>query len=157
MSSQPTWWQQRVLAPLLAQLRQGTSPHEIALTVALGAVLGLFPIWGATTALCAIAALWLRLNQPLIQAVNYLLAPLHLLLLLPFYKGGEILLGRAPLPLFSLEELGRRFEASPTAFFADYAQFLLGGVVLWMLLAPLMAGLIYMVARRLLTLRRRPS
>ncbi|MFP5305375.1 MAG: DUF2062 domain-containing protein, partial [Gammaproteobacteria bacterium] len=72
------FWQRRVVAPIVAQLRQGITPEKIALTLALGAVLGIFPILGSTTLLCAVAGVWLRLNQPVIQIVNYFMYPLQI-------------------------------------------------------------------------------
>eukprot|EP01034_Spumella_vulgaris_P003768 gene3768-4823_t len=65
-----------VLGPVLAQLRQGITPEKIALTAALGAVIAVFPILGSTTVLCGLVAWGLRLNQPIIQLVNYLCYPL---------------------------------------------------------------------------------
>lgn len=142
-------WQSRVVAPLVAQLRLGITPTKIALTLALGTVLGLFPIWGVTTLLCAVAALWLRLNQPLIQAVNYLLSPLHLLLLLPFYRAGEVLFRQPPVPLFSVSELIERFRASPLQFFVDYGLVGLYGIVVWLLVAVPLAWVLYVGAKPL--------
>ena len=98
----PSWWQRRVIAPIVAQLKQGITPQQIALTLALGAVLGIFPILGATTALCALAGVWLRLNQPLIQLVNYLVYPLQLALLIPLYRAGERLFGAEPVPIVDI-------------------------------------------------------
>ena len=46
---------------------------------------------GVSTALCALAALLLRLNMPAIQLVNYLLTPLQLLLIIPLLRFGELL------------------------------------------------------------------
>ena len=37
-----SWARRRILAPILAQLRQGISPEKIALTLALGGVIGSF-------------------------------------------------------------------------------------------------------------------
>jgi hypothetical protein len=103
-AQRPVWYR-RALAPVVAQLRQGITPEQIALTLALATVLGIFPILGATTILCGTAALLLRLNQPLIQAANYLLTPLHLALLLPFYRAGETLFSNEHVPIFSVDEL----------------------------------------------------
>ena len=85
----------RLVVPLLALLRQGVTPHELALCVALGAVIGMIPILGVSTALCALVALAWRLNMPAIQLVNYLLTPAQLLLIIPFLRIGEQLT-RAP-------------------------------------------------------------
>jgi uncharacterized protein (DUF2062 family) len=87
--------QRRLVAPLLALLRQGVTPRDLALSLALGTVIGLVPILGISTALCALAALVLRLNMPAIQLVNYLLMPLQLLLIIPQLRFGEWL-SRSP-------------------------------------------------------------
>lgn len=145
--AEDNFWQRRVVAPILAQLKQGITPEKIALTLALGSVLGVFPIIGATTALCALVAWRLKLNQPIIQLINYLLYPVHLLLLLPFYRAGETLFGQPHLPIFSIGELVDRFKASPLNFIADYGMVGLYGVVVWCLVAPLAAILLYFLLR----------
>ena len=145
--SEPGFWQRRVVEPIVAQLRQGITPEKIALTLALGAVLGVFPIVGATTALCAVVAWRLKLNQPIIQLINYLMYPVHLLMLLPFYRAGETLFGKAHVPIFSVHELIHRFEAGPRQFIIDYGMVGLYGVVAWCLVAPPVAALLYLLLR----------
>ena len=61
------FWRERVVALIIAQFTQGVTAQKMALTIALGITLGVFPIVGATTTLCAIVGVWLRLNQPVIQ------------------------------------------------------------------------------------------
>lgn len=70
-------------------LRMGMSPRRLALTLALGFVLGCLPMVGLPTALCLVAAMALRLNLPAIQAANYAAMPAQLLLMLPFMKMGH--------------------------------------------------------------------
>jgi uncharacterized protein (DUF2062 family) len=146
-----SWWRRRVIAPILAQLRQGITPREIALTIALGLALGIFPILGSTTALCAVAALILRLNQPVIQLVNYLAYPLQLALLLPFYRAGEKLFQQQPVPIFSVTELLGRFSQDPWQFVLDYGMVALYGITVWMLLAPLVSAVLFLALRGPLT------
>jgi uncharacterized protein (DUF2062 family) len=100
----------RVVAPILALLTQGVTPEKIALSLALGIVLGVFPVLGSTTVLCAVAALVFGLNLPAIQLVNYLIYPLQLILLIPFVRMGEKLFRAAPLPL-SLTQIIRMIRA----------------------------------------------
>lgn len=69
-------------------LVQGISPQRLALTLALGFVLGCIPLVGIPTALCALAALAFRLNQPAIQVANYAAMPFQLALLVPFVRLG---------------------------------------------------------------------
>ena len=145
-----SWWQRRVVAPILAQLRQGITPQKVALTLALGAVLGIFPILGATTLLCAVAGVWLRLNQPIIQLVNYLVYPVQILLLIPFYRAGERLFGATPVPIVNVPELIGRFGADPLKFVVDYGLVGLYGITVWALVAPLLAGLGYLLLQPVL-------
>ena len=142
-----SFWQRRVIAPLVAQLRQGITPEKIALSISLGAVLSIFPIFGATTLLCALAAWWLRLNQPVIQLINYLMTPAHLLLLLPFYRAGETLFGQEHVPIFSVTELFTRFEAGPLQFMVDYGMVGLYGIAVWALVAGPLIALLYFALR----------
>jgi len=50
------FWQRRIITPIANQIRQGITPEKIALTIALGLLLSVFPILGATTILCGLAA-----------------------------------------------------------------------------------------------------
>lgn len=79
---------------------QGLSGDSIAILLAVGFVLGTFPVYGCPTVLCLLAALMLRLNAPALQLVNQLSSPLQLALLIPFARLGERILG-APAPASS--------------------------------------------------------
>lgn len=85
----------------LAQwLRQGISPSRLALTLALGFVIGCIPVVGIPTALCAMIALVFRLNQPAIQAANYAAMPFQVALIVPFVRlGGKLTPAHASSPL----------------------------------------------------------
>ncbi len=69
-------------------LLQGISPRRLALTLALGFAIGCIPVVGIPTALCVLLALALRLNLPAIQAANYAVMPLQLVLIVPFVRMG---------------------------------------------------------------------
>lgn len=129
-----SWWQRRLVAPVIAQLKQGITPEKIALTCALGAVIAVFPILGSTTLLCGLAAWALKLNQPIIQLVNYLCYPLQFALLIPFWRAGEWF--GAPHVSLSIPELMGRFEAAPWPFIVEFAGVAAGGVAAWLLAAP---------------------
>jgi len=138
-----SWWQRRVVAPVVAQLRQGITPEKVALTLALGGVLGIFPILGASTVLCAVVGIWLRLNQPIIQLVNYLVYPAQIVLLIPFYRAGERLFGAEPVPIVNVPDLIERFAAGPWQFLIDYGLVGLYGITVWCLVAPVLMALAY--------------
>jgi len=152
-----SFWSRRVVAPIVRQLKQGVTPEMVALTVALGLVIGVFPILGSTTLLCGIAAAALGLNQPIIQLVNYFAYPAQLLALIPFYRAGESLFNRPHLPL-SMPMLIERFRADVGQFFSDFGMVAVGGIVVWCLVAPFVAAAVYYLTRpplRLLASRAR--
>jgi len=81
---------------LLASLR-AMPPDAAAATVILGLVLGTCPVYGASTGLCLAAAFLLRRNAAALQLVNQAVTPVQALMLLPFLRVGESLLGRPAL------------------------------------------------------------
>ena len=83
----------RVLASKLAAATAGLSPHQIALIVAVGLVLGAFPVYDCPTILCGLAAIALRLNLPALQLVNQMATPVQIALLLPFTRTGSWIFG----------------------------------------------------------------
>ncbi len=91
--------QRRLVTPLLALMRQGVTPGKLALSLSLGTAIGLIPILGISTVLCALVAVILRLNMPAIQLVNYLLTPLQLILLIPLLRFGELLVNAPRYPV----------------------------------------------------------
>jgi hypothetical protein len=93
------WLKKRLIDPLLNLLRQGLSPKDLALCVALGSGVGLFPVLGVSTPALTVLALTLRLNLAAIQLVSYAIAPLQLALIIPFMRLGEIVLGSTPQPM----------------------------------------------------------
>lgn len=143
---------------LQAALQQGLTPHQLALTLALGVCLGVLPtLWG-TSLLCALAAWFCRLNQALMQLVNYLCFPLQILLFVPLLQLGRWLVGPGQLPLTGEAiALGLRSAPIQTIQVLGEANLLaLGG---WALVAPALAagcyglGLTAMLAYRNLRAR----
>lgn len=125
-------------------LRQGVTPEKLALSLALGVVLGLFPVLGTTTALCAIAALVLRLNLPAIQLVNYVVYPAQIALLVPFFRLGEWIFRAPRLPL-SITQAVAMFRANYWHAMRFLWVSMCHAVVAWCLLAPFGVTLLYAV------------
>ncbi|HUY94485.1 MAG TPA: DUF2062 domain-containing protein [Terracidiphilus sp.] len=69
-------------------LLTGFSPERLALSLALGFVLGCIPVVGVPTGLCVLIALAFRLNHPAIQAANYVAMPFQVALIAPLVKLG---------------------------------------------------------------------
>ena len=129
---------------MLDLLAEGVTPEKLALSLALGVAIGVFPVLGTTTALCALAALLLRLNLPAIQIVNYFVYPAQIALLFPFFRLGEKLFGAQRLPLSAAQIL-----AMFRAHLWGATQFLWTTVwhaaIAWCLAAPPVAAILYLI------------
>jgi uncharacterized protein (DUF2062 family) len=110
--------------------RQGLTPHKLAMTCALGVVIGLFPVFGTTTLLCFGIAIAFRLNIPVIQLVNYLVAPLQILFIIPFIKIGTILFHLNPFP-YDADQLMVLFKNDFFLLVKEVGLALLLGVGVW--------------------------
>jgi len=126
-------------------LKQGITPHKIALAVALGALLGMAPVLGTTIVSCTVAALVFRLNLVLIQIVNNLVYPLQLLLLIPFVQAGQRLFREPPLPL-SVGQIVDMFKQHFWSSLTSLAGYVWHGTVAWLLFSAVAGPLIYMIA-----------
>lgn len=153
-----SFWQRRLLGPLRAQLRQGVTPDRLAFTLAVGTACSLLPLFGFTTLLNVGVGLWLRLNQPILQTVNYLLGAAQLALILVYVRVGEFIWRAPPMPL-SLTQLFQSFRADPWAFLQRFGWTGVHATTAWLLSVPLIVAAIYFplrpVMRRLAT--RRPA
>ena len=144
-----SFWRRRVRDPIVAQLKQGTTPEKISLTIALGVTLGVFPILGSTTALCLAAAALFKLNQPVIHLVNWFAYPLQIPLILVFIRLGEKIVGAPPVP-FSITDMLQRFKDSPAQFLRDFGLTGLHGICGWLVVAPLVVAILYFTLRPVL-------
>jgi uncharacterized protein (DUF2062 family) len=142
----PGFWRRRLREPVFALLAQGLSPGALALSLATGLVLGLFPIIGATTVLCLAAGFAFRLNHVALQLANHLAYPLQLVLIPAFVRLGETLLG-APHATFDPLALARHFHRDPAGFLREFGLTGLHGILGWSLVAPLLLLVLSLVLK----------
>lgn len=106
----------KITQPLLVFLSQGVTPNKLSLTVALGVIIGMLPVFGVASLLCALVAVSLRLNMGAIQLTHYVATPLQVLLFVPFVKLGGVVLNRTPMP-FSFSQVYHLFTTDAVATF----------------------------------------
>jgi uncharacterized protein (DUF2062 family) len=145
----PGAWKRHVLFPLMTFLAQGLTPEKLALSLAVGLTLGLFPIVGATTLLSLAAGFVLRLNHAAVQLVNYLAYPLQLPLILAFVRLGETLVSAPPMP-FSPATLVAELRADPAGFLERFGLTGLHGILGWSVVAPAILAVVYLATLPLL-------
>lgn len=134
----------RLIQPVINLLTQGVTPKKIALSLALGIAIGIFPVLGSTTLLCAIAALALRLNLPALQLANWFVYPLQLVFIVPFIRLGEFIFRARPLP-FTLAQMVEMSRAGLPHAIRILWLAALQGASAWLLVSPLLIFVLYFV------------
>jgi uncharacterized protein (DUF2062 family) len=96
-----------MLRPLLRALRSGVTPRRLAWSLALGMVVGINPSVGLTTLLVVLVAWVFGLSKLASLIGTHVVAPLHLLLFIPFIELGVYLFhtGKMPMDRKQLEHL----------------------------------------------------
>lgn len=141
---------QNIKQKLVKFLNQGLTPRELALTIAVGMTLGIFPVVGLTSILCTLAAVVLRLNLPVIQSVNWAMSLIQITLLIPFSHFGAMLFGGSGIML-NLNELMIMME---TDFMGTIEQFMgavLRGIAVWCIIAGPLGFTLYVISISLIT------
>lgn len=138
------FFHRKIVRPVVDLLRQGITPEKIALSIACGLILGIFPALGWTTLLCFLAAVIFRLNLPAVQLVNYFFYPLQLLLLIPFIRAGELFFHSARMPL-SLTQILALIKTDAGHAIRTLWMATVHAVAVWALIAPLLVYLIYKI------------
>ena len=133
-----------IRAQVLNLLRQGLTPKELALSIAAGSAVGVFPILGTTTILSVLLAVRFRLNIPVMQLTNQLVFSLQLALFIPFMRLGEWIYGAEALRL-SPREVRQVFLHSPLQGTTSLAQSVAHAVTGWALVVPPTVYVVYRI------------
>ncbi len=133
---------------LISFLSEGLSPRAIALGLAIGVTIGLFPVIGLSSVVCLLAAHIFRLNHSLVQGANWAVTSLALLLIIPFLRLSEFVLRVDPLSLDDFTRTSLKWSTAATELWHG----LLHAVFGWLLCAPVIFIIIYTTT--LLTMRR---
>ena len=130
-------------------LPQGIFPRKLALTLVLGIIVGILPtVWGSSL-VCAILAFFLGLNQAAILAANFIAYPLQIALFVPFHHLGARIFSWGPsLPI---EALLKGFGEDFAGNIALILLATLKAVAAWLLIAPPLAVLLYLLLLTIFT------
>ena len=139
----------KVIIPVTRLLRQGITPEKISLSIAWGVVIGIFPVVGTTTLLCAIVAIVLRLNLPIIQLANWLVYPLQIALLPPFFFIGAYVFGSGPLT-HDAQELIFLFQSDLVNALVLLWDVLLQAIIVWLVMSPFVILCVFFILRPVL-------
>jgi uncharacterized protein (DUF2062 family) len=158
------WFRCHVLRPLLRALRGGVTPRRLAWSLAFGMVVGINPSVGLTTVLVVLVAWVFGLSKAASLIGSHVVAPLHLLLFIPFIDLGVHLFHTRKLPMDrrQLEHLSHH----PLQLVREIWQWEWHALIIWGLIAgiamPVLAlylrrALVVMLRRNRTLLRSRPA
>ena len=115
-------------------IRKGFSHKKIAISITLGVVIGIIPVYGLTTLMVSVLALSLRLNMVVMQVVHYILHPVQILLFIPFFKLGDMLLKDSNVD-FSLAEYMHLFKTDFWGALSEIWKLNLSALAIWVLIS----------------------
>ncbi|MGA0334472.1 MAG: DUF2062 domain-containing protein [Kiritimatiellia bacterium] len=128
---------------VLNALRQGWSPEGVCWSGAWGLTIGLFPIYGVTTAALGLMGFVWKLNHSIMQAFNYASSPLKFILIIPYIRLGEWMF-RTDTPFsLSIPEFTARFRAAPMQTLGEFAMTFVHAICGWAVSVPFWMALTY--------------
>lgn len=126
--------------------KQGLTPHEMALSIAIGSYIGVLPLFGVSTVLITAIAVYLRLNLPLSLFFVYAVGPLHLLLFIPFIHLGEWVYGTEH-SLLTFTAIKDAFSTSFLQALQDLGYQIVCGISGWLFVGLPVAIILYYVLK----------
>lgn len=140
------WFRCHVLRPVLRGLRGGVTPKRMAWSLALGMVVGINPSVGLTTLLVVAVAWMFGLSKLASMIGSHVVAPLHLLLFIPFIDLGVHVFhtGKLPMTRKQIEHLSHH----PFRLFHEIWQWEWHALVIWGIVAVVAMPLLALYLRR---------
>lgn len=149
MQSAVDFIRHRFIKPILGFLKQGTSPHKLAISISLGFILGLFPVLGVTTFIGFALSFIFKLNAAALQLVNYLMYPIQIALIIPLIKIGLWLFGDDTIT-FTIGELINRMREDFYNTIAELWQIYVLGVFSWVVFIAPLGILVFVISKNIL-------
>jgi uncharacterized protein (DUF2062 family) len=138
------WIKRRVFLPIRKALKNGVSQKRLAVSLALGITVGLIPFYGITTLLVGALAYALRLDFVIMQTVHYVVHPIQLALMIPFFKAGSFFIANDEIN-FTLKGYIALFKSDFGMALSELWKMNLLAIIIWGLLAiPLFYSLYYL-------------
>lgn len=129
----------------MAQIKQGASPHGLALSCSVGVACGIFPLLGLSTLFSLLIGIFIKLNQPVLQLVHYFMWPIQLLMIPVLLYLGESLFGMRHISVRP-DILLAQFHQDMGGFFIRYGMAGLVAFLAWVLVSiPLIAALYFIL------------
>jgi uncharacterized protein (DUF2062 family) len=124
----------KILIPFQLIPKEGLSPEKLAFSLTIGIISGVFPVLGATTILSLLLTLLFRQNLLVVQSVQWILALVQILLIIPFIQFGAFLLHQPAIHI-SIQQISIAFKPGWFSGFRTIGILHLYGILTWAILA----------------------
>ena len=120
----------KIKTVIVGELKKGLTPEKLSQSLIGGFWIGIFPFLGTTTILSFIFGWFFKLNQVILQTVNYLVYPLQFLMIPVYIKIVSMIftVGDVPVNPFVMLEM---FNTDWKHFLSVYLEIGLLAVVVW--------------------------
>ncbi|MCW3788231.1 DUF2062 domain-containing protein [Plebeiibacterium sediminum] len=126
------------------------SIHKIALSFAIGIVLGTIPFFLGVNIYLSIFFAWrLKLNHVLVQLITNVVYPLQLLLFIPFIKYGTLLLSNDEI-YFSTSYILALFKENTLGAIVVLGAWNIYGLLLWIITSLISIPVLYIISKTLI-------
>lgn len=123
----------KILIPFRLVPKDGLTPEKIAFSMTIGMVSGVFPVFGMTTVISVILTMMFRQNLLIVQSVQWILAILQVMLIIPFMKFGAFLLNQNVVHI-SMQQINHAFQPGMLSGIKTVGIFHLYGIFSWLIL-----------------------
>lgn len=143
------WFRQKYnffVQKIKSLLKQGLTPPQISLAIAMGFIIGTFPVLGTHTILSIVLAFMFRLNQVAVYLGTWISMPIYFVLLLPSLRIGEYLSHASAMNMERFTENLKRMGHSWKDFWdvsTTYGESILHIILGWLPLAIILALFVY--------------
>jgi uncharacterized protein (DUF2062 family) len=132
----------KILIPFKIIPRQGLSSEKLALSFTIGIVAGSFPVIGLTSVLSLLILMVLKQNFTIVQAMNWIVAPFQLVMIIPFMRLGAIVLFKDNLNI-TFAHIIKAFEPGIWEGLLTLGMLHVYGVLGWIIIALPAAVILY--------------
>jgi uncharacterized protein (DUF2062 family) len=124
----------KILIPFRLVPEEGLSPEKLAFSVTLGIVSGIFPVIGLTTLLSIVLTMLFRQNLLVVQSVQWILALVQVLLIIPFMQFGAYILNVHAFHI-NMAQINHAFQPGMLSGIKTVGIFHLYGILTWLILS----------------------
>ncbi len=124
----------KVLIPFRLVPGEGLSAENLAFSITIGIVAGMFPVFGATTLLSLFLAILFRQNLLVVQSVQWIMALFQIMLIIPFMQFGAFLLNHPALHI-DITQINHAFRPGLLSGIRTIGIFHLYAILTWTILS----------------------